>query len=138
MCTHQCQQPPCRLRSGFLGHSLRSWLLHSQVGSIISVGNSVDVRPFQTVHTVPSQGYMVVSTKHKLLPELQGKPPQEIKDRRQAGLAITSSVEVWLTPKAPGVCDTDCVCPFRCVLAEMPSPDVLASASASGTTVTAS
>ena len=45
---------------------------------------------------MPSQGYVVYSTKEKLKPEHAGKPGLEIRDLRRAGVDVTDTVEVPL------------------------------------------
>ena len=52
------------------------------------------IRAFSTTHPVPSQGYVVYSTKEKLLPEHAGKHGWEIKALREAGTRVTATVEV--------------------------------------------
>lgn len=52
------------------------------------------IRAFSTTHPVPSQGYVVYSTKEKLLPEHAGKHGSEIKALREAGTRVTATVEV--------------------------------------------
>ena len=54
------------------------------------------VRPFQTVHVIPSQGYMVCSQKNKLKAEFIGKPKSEIIAAKAMGQSVSDTVEVHL------------------------------------------
>lgn len=52
------------------------------------------IRPFATMHPVPSQGYVVYSTKEKLKPEHAGLSGKEIGELRKSGVKVTDTVEV--------------------------------------------
>lgn len=52
------------------------------------------IRPFQTTHPVPSQGYVLYSTREKLKAEYIGKSGAEIKELKASGVNITDTVEV--------------------------------------------
>ena len=54
------------------------------------------VTVFETTHTVTSVGYIVWDRRHKLKPELQGLPQNEIRDRKLAGEEVTQEVRVPL------------------------------------------
>ncbi len=54
------------------------------------------VRPFQTFHRVPSQGYTVWEERHRLRAEFRGLPGEEIGKLRKSGVAIDESQEVPL------------------------------------------
>ena len=58
------------------------------------VSKTTVIRPFATQHPVPSQGYVVYSTKEKLKAEYAGKAGLEIRDLRRAGVEVTDTVEV--------------------------------------------
>lgn len=58
------------------------------------VSKNTVIRPFATVHPVPSQGYVVYSTKEKLKAEFAGKTGLEIRDLKRAGVQVTTTVEV--------------------------------------------
>lgn len=66
------------------------------------------VRPFPTVHPVPSQGYVVYSTKEKLRAEHAGKSGEEIRDLRRAGVCVTHTVEVPEVAFTVGVLHSAC------------------------------
>jgi ribonuclease Z len=52
------------------------------------------VRPFQSFHVIPTQGYGVWSTKRKLLPGYLGLPGQQIRQLREEGIEVSAQVEV--------------------------------------------
>lgn len=51
------------------------------------------VRPFRTLHRVPSFGYSLFRRVRKLRPELEGKPSAEIRDLKERGEEPTTEVE---------------------------------------------
>lgn len=68
---------------------------------------------FETVHTVPSVGYIVWDRRKKLRPEFQGLTGDQIRDLRQAGTDVTQEVRFPLVcyvgdtaPKAFDLCPT--------------------------------
>ncbi len=62
-------------------------------GSTFALSERQELRAFATRHTVPSVGYAVYSSRDKLRPEFHGLPGQELRRLREAGEAITRSVE---------------------------------------------
>ena len=66
----------------------RSDLPHDLVplgpGEEQSVRNDLVARPFRSPHTAPCQGYVIWSTRQKLLPEYHGLPPGEIARLRRS------------------------------------------------------
>lgn len=54
------------------------------------------VRPFETFHRVPSQGYTVWERRHRLLPEFRALPGPEIGALRRRGVVIDQNFEVPL------------------------------------------
>ena len=54
------------------------------------------VRPFETFHRVPSQGYTVWERRHRLRPEFQGMPGAQLGELRARGVAIEDSHDVAL------------------------------------------
>jgi ribonuclease Z len=54
------------------------------------------VRPFQTFHRVPSQGYTVWEQRHRLHAELRGLPGPRLAELRKSGTAIDEAYEVPL------------------------------------------
>jgi ribonuclease Z len=76
----------------------RSELPHATValapGEEHALANGLVARPFRSPHTAPCQGYGVWSRRQKLLPELQGLAPEEIRRLRvDEGREVTSAVE---------------------------------------------
>lgn len=57
-------------------------------GDRIELKSPYFCRPFTTYHRIPSQGYTVFEHKKKLLPEFQGKSPQELGQLRRQGVII--------------------------------------------------
>ncbi|HYP77416.1 MAG TPA: MBL fold metallo-hydrolase [Polyangiaceae bacterium] len=54
------------------------------------------VRPFQTYHRVPSQGYTIWERRHRLRAEFQGLPGARLAELRQRGVIIEETHEVAL------------------------------------------
>jgi len=69
------------------------------------------VRPFQSYHVVPSQGYGIWSMKRKLLPEFHGLPGKQIAKLRQEGVEVSAVVETpevaWTSDTRPDVVDAE-------------------------------
>lgn len=63
-------------------------------GDELPLKKGLVVRSFPTDHTLPSQGYLVVSKKQKLKPEYVGTPGPEIGRLRREGVDVTDTVEV--------------------------------------------
>ncbi|GJP55046.1 hypothetical protein CLOM_g14035 [Closterium sp. NIES-68] len=76
------------------GASLPLRLIGLQVGEEMRVGKGYFVQPFTTYHVLPSQGYLISSRKHKLLPQYHGLPGAEIKRLKDAGTQIAEEVVV--------------------------------------------
>ncbi|CAI5948982.1 unnamed protein product [Closterium sp. NIES-65] len=76
------------------GSTLPLQLIPLQVGEEMWVKKGYVVQPFTTYHVLPSQGYLISSRRHKLLPQYQGLPGAEIKRLKDAGTQITEEVEV--------------------------------------------
>jgi ribonuclease Z len=58
------------------------------------VSKTITIKAFQTTHPVPSQGYVVYSTREKLKQEFVGKTGQEIKALKAGGVEITDQVSI--------------------------------------------
>ncbi len=54
------------------------------------------VTSFETVHTVPSIGFIVWDRRRKLKPEYQGMPGEQIRDLRMSGEEVTQEIRVPL------------------------------------------
>lgn len=69
------------------------------------------VRPFQSFHVIPTQGYTIWSSKRKLLPEYQHLSGKEIAKLRQEGVEVSRIVEVpevaWTSDTRIDVFDTE-------------------------------
>jgi hypothetical protein len=63
---------------------------YSQVGEELPLTGELFVKPFQTYHVVPSQGYVVYSRRQKLKPEYVGLPGQEIGRLKRSGVQVGS------------------------------------------------
>ena len=72
----------------------RSRLPCSVVGAVpgdrFPLREDLELRAFQTRHSLPSLGYAIFSLRHKLRPEYHGLPGQRLKALREAGEAITA------------------------------------------------
>ena len=58
--------------------------------------NNIYLRAFDTVHTVPSLGYVIVERRSKLRPELVGLPQQRLVELKDEGQQITTTQEIPL------------------------------------------
>jgi len=65
-------------------------------GDEIELSRELVVTVFNTVHTVPSRGFVVWDRRHKLKDEYVGRPGHEIRDLKHSGVAITREVRVPL------------------------------------------
>ncbi len=86
---------------------LRSWqkldrgrmvcnLVGVEPGDVIELSREHVVSVFQTVHTVPSVGYLVWDRRKKLKAEYQGLAQEEIRDIRLAGNEVSEEIRVPL------------------------------------------
>eukprot|EP00775_Hariotina_reticulata_P010313 gene10313-10472_t len=69
-------------------------VLTLQEGQELELDTGHIVRPFATVHPVPSQGYILYSFRKKLKAELVGKSQEEIKELRLAGEEVTDTYQI--------------------------------------------
>ena len=60
-------------------------------GDVVEVGKNRRIRVFKSHHRVPTVGYGLERTIHRLLPELEGLPSDQIAARRAAGAPVTSA-----------------------------------------------
>jgi len=72
---------------------LHHWPLEAEMrpmepGDELLVGGGIWVKAFQTLHPVPSLGYLFFHKRQKLLPEFHGLPGREIQQRKRAGEAL--------------------------------------------------
>jgi ribonuclease Z len=65
-------------------------------GESFSLGKGRTVRPFETFHRVPSQGYTVWQERRRLLPEFRQVDSSELGALRRKGVVIEQSFEVPL------------------------------------------
>lgn len=65
-------------------------------GEELSLGKNRWVRPFQTFHRVPSQGYTIWERRHRLRPEHQGLPGPKLGELRRQGIVVDEPYEVPL------------------------------------------
>lgn len=78
----------------------RYHLVEARAGQSYPLGRGLELIPFRTFHVVPSVGYRVRRTTHKLLPALHGLPGPEIAARKARGETITepkTQVELAVT-----------------------------------------
>ncbi len=62
----------------------------------IEIKNNFYLRAFDTQHTVPSSGYVVVERRSKLKPEYQGLPQEKLVELKKQGTNITTMLQVPL------------------------------------------
>lgn len=67
------------------GHSYEFEIITAKDGEDIPVKSDVFVRPFKTIHRIPSLGYSVYRKSRKLRSDLTGLTPDEIANRRKDG-----------------------------------------------------
>ena len=65
-------------------------------GQEIELSREHIVTVFDTVHTIPSRGFVVWDRRHKLKDEFIGLPGDQIRDLKRSGVAITREVRVPL------------------------------------------
>lgn len=86
-------------------------LVGLEAGRRVAVGPRLEIEAFATDHVVPSLGFHLVRTKHRLSPEHRGKPPAEIIALRERGAEPTEVVEELLLSycgdTGPGVFDSE-------------------------------
>ncbi|KAH9542851.1 hypothetical protein CY35_13G029300 [Sphagnum magellanicum] len=76
------------------GSELEHCLLGLDIGEELNIGRNLVVKPFQTYHVIPSQGYIVYSVKNKLKKEFLGLPSEKIKELKLSGVQITDTIRV--------------------------------------------
>ena len=62
----------------------------------IEVKNNIFLRAFATMHTVPSNGYVLLERRSKLKPELVGLPQDQLVELKKRGQEITQLMEIPL------------------------------------------
>ena len=62
----------------------------------LEIKNNLFLRAFETSHTVPSLGYVVIERRSKLKPELAGLPQEVLIERKKQGEQITQTLEIPL------------------------------------------
>jgi ribonuclease Z len=62
----------------------------------LEIKNHLYLRAFDTDHTVPSLGFVVIERRSKLLPDLVGLPQEDLLERKNRGEAITHTLQVPL------------------------------------------
>ncbi len=67
-----------------------------QAGDEIELGREHLVTVSNTVHTIPSRGFVVWERRHKLKEEFVGLPGEKIKELRLSGVAITREIRMPL------------------------------------------
>ena len=65
-----------------------------QVGDEVELKGGFTVRPFKTVHVIPSQGYLIYRHKKKLKDEFQGAGRDAIVAAKNSGIDVTTNWEV--------------------------------------------
>ena len=78
------------------GQSIARRVVPLAPGEDFPLGKQRWVRPFQTFHRVPSQGYTVWERRHRLRSEFKGRPGNELAELRKSGVSIEEVQEVPL------------------------------------------
>jgi ribonuclease Z len=65
-------------------------------GQELQIKPHMHLRAFQTMHTVPSLGYVVIERRSKLKPELVGLPQEQLVELKKKGVEITHELEIPL------------------------------------------
>ncbi|MDX2148294.1 MAG: MBL fold metallo-hydrolase [Planctomycetota bacterium] len=63
-------------------------------GRSIEIKNSMHLRSFETEHTAPSLGYVVVEKRSKLKPEYTDYPQEKLRELKERGVEITRWLEI--------------------------------------------
>ena len=71
-------------------------LVGLEPGQEVELSRELVVTVWDTVHTIPSRGFVVWDRRHKLKDEYLGLPGDQIRDLRKAGTAITREVRLPL------------------------------------------
>jgi ribonuclease Z len=78
------------------GGTLACQVIGVKPGDRVELSADHYVTAFPTAHPVPSRGYVVWERRHKLKPEYIGLRPDELKQLRDSGAAMTNEVSVPL------------------------------------------
>jgi ribonuclease Z len=78
-------------------------LVAARPGDRVRLRNDLELRVLPGRHRVPTVGYLFSEVRHKLLPELEGTPGEEIAGLRARGTAVTRREEIPLLAY-PGDC----------------------------------
>lgn len=68
-------------------------LNYLQITDQLTIKHTLIARAYQTIHSVPSQGYVIFDVVKKLKPEYNGRPGKEIAEMRKKGVEVTNTVE---------------------------------------------
>jgi len=63
-------------------------------GEELEMKNHYFLRAFETDHTVPSLGFVVIERRSKLKPDLIGLPQEKLRELKESGQEITNTIEV--------------------------------------------
>jgi ribonuclease Z len=78
------------------GQSIPRRVVPLAPGEEFALGKRRWVRPFETFHRVPSQGYTVWERRHRLRDEFRGLPGPRLGELRKSGVAIEETHDVAL------------------------------------------
>ena len=78
------------------GHAIARRVVPLAVGEELPLGKKRWVRPFETFHRVPSQGYTIWERRHRLRPEFQGLDGARLGQARRAGEIVDEPYDVPL------------------------------------------
>ena len=63
---------------------------------VFELKNNIELRAFETDHTVPSLGFVVIERRSKLKEEYQGLPQEKLVELKQQGTTITNTLDIPL------------------------------------------
>jgi ribonuclease Z len=78
------------------GWTIPRCIVPLEPGEDFALDSRRTLRPFQTFHRVPSQGYTVWERRHKLKSEFHGRPPEELAHLKRQGVEIQEHQDVPL------------------------------------------
>ena len=78
------------------GHPIARQVVPLALGEELPLGKNRWVRPFETFHRVPSQGYTIWERRHRLRPEFHGLDGARLGQLRRAGEVIDETHDVPL------------------------------------------
>lgn len=111
ICDARLERPVRKMMEGFI--ELEQQVTPFEVIPIkpeqeVEIKNNVVLRAFETEHTCPSLGYVVVEKRSKLRPEFVDMPQEKLRELKAQNIEITRMLDIplvaYLGDTAPGPC----------------------------------